>query len=151
MTANSILLILNVAATLYMVGLIWFVQVVHFPLMGKVGEAGFKTYQDLHQKLTTWVAGPPMLIEAFTSVLLVLFPPVPNAALLLLGIALLFIIWVSTALLQVPCHSQLCRGFDEKVHKQLVLTNWLRTICWSLRGGLVCWFALEMISNASLK
>lgn len=134
-----------------MVGLIWFVQIVHYPLMGKVGESDYEAYQDRHQKLTTWVVGPPMLTEAFTTVLLVLFPPIPNAALLLLGVALLFIIWVSTALLQVPCHGHLSRGFDARVHRQLVWTNWLRTISWTLRGGLVSWFALEMISNASLK
>ena len=151
MTLSSIILVINIAATLYMVGLIWFVQLVHYPLMAKVGEDAFPTYQDLHQKWTTLAVGPPMLAEAFSSILLIWFPPIPNAALLLLGVALLFIIWVSTALLQVPCHGQLAREFDKKVHRQLVLTNWLRTAAWSLRGVLVCWFVIDVISNAGLK
>lgn len=36
----------------------------------------------------------------------------------------------STALLQVPCHSILAKGFDATAHERLVNTNWIRTICW---------------------
>ena len=90
------------------------------------------------------------MIEALTSVLLIWFSPVANTALILMGIALLFIIWVSTALLQVPCHGQLANGFDNKVHRQLVLTNWIRTVCWTLRGALACWFIVEFLHHAEI-
>jgi uncharacterized membrane protein len=150
LSIELVLLLLNASATLYMAGLIWFVQIVHYPLMGKIGTETYRQYQDLHQRKTTWVVGPPMLIEAFTSVLMVWFPPIPNAALLLLGIALLFLIWVSTALLQIPCHGQLSKGFDAKIHRQLVTTNWIRTLAWTLRAGLVCWFIIEFVRQSSL-
>jgi hypothetical protein len=35
--------------------------------------------------------------------------------------------------LQVPCHRTLERGFDPAVARRLVATNWIRTVCWSLR------------------
>ena len=145
--SDSVILILNLASTLYMVGLIWFVQLVHYPLFNGVGE-GFVDYQNKHQRRTMVAVGPPMLLEAFTSMLLVWYPPPVNPALILLGAGLLLIIWGSTALLQVPCHTRLERGFDAKVHRQLVLTNWLRTIAWTIRGLLVLWFALAAMTQA---
>lgn len=139
---------INFASTLYMVGLIWFVQFVHYPLFKGVGSDGFVDYQNKHQRLTSFVVGPAMVAEAFSSLLLVWFPPPVNTALILLAAGLLLIIWVSTALLQMPCHAQLERGFDAAAHRQLVLTNWIRTLCWSLRGLLVCWFVLSALTQA---
>ena len=60
-------LLLNVAATLMMTGVIWFVQVVHYPLMEQVGASGFVTYEKLHTRWTTYVVAPPMLVEAATA------------------------------------------------------------------------------------
>ena len=148
MQLSFFILLINLAATFYMVGLIWFVQLVHYPLFNRVGSDGFREYQTQHQRRTTLAVGAPMIAELLTSVLLVWYPPPVNAALVLLGIGLLFVIWVSTAVLQVPCHSQLERGFDAKVHRQLVQTNWIRTIGWSLRGVLVSWFALQALMHA---
>ena len=147
MSSAIIILLLNVISTWYMVGLVWFVQVVHYPLSNRVEESSYPEFQDKHQVRTTWVVGPPMLIEAFTSILLVWFLPLSLTPLVLMGIGLLFVIWVSTALLQVPCHGKLAKGFDQKAHRQLVLTNWIRTICWSLRGLLVASFVAVQLGE----
>ena len=48
--------------------------------------------------------------------------------------ALLAVIWGSTALLQIPLHNALSAGFDPEVHARLVQTNWIRTIGWTARG-----------------
>jgi len=53
-----------------------------------------------------------------------------------IGIALLLLIWLSTAVLQVPAHHRLGSGFDPATHRRLVLTNWVRTWAWSARGVL---------------
>ena len=53
------------------------------------------------------------------------------------GLALVGVIWLSTALLQVPLHNTLAAGFDADVHRRLVATNWIRTVAWSLRSALV--------------
>jgi hypothetical protein len=39
--------------------------------------------------------------------------------------------------LQVPLHTRLARGFDPAAHRQLVRTNWLRTLAWTLRALLL--------------
>ena len=130
---------LNLFSTLFMVGLIWFVQIVHYPLFSRVGSDVFREYQEQHQKRTTYVVAIPMIIEAITSVLLVWHPPLPNyTPLLLMGVALVFLIWASTAFMQVPQHTELNRGFQDGPYRVLVWSNWIRTIAWSLRGLLVC-------------
>lgn len=125
-----------------MVGLIWFVQIVHYPLMNRVGKEAFRLYADAHSRLTSLVVGPPMLLEATTAVLLLLFRPesvtLPQV---LLGIALLAAAWLSTYFLQVPCHRVLGNGFDAATHRFLVRSNWLRTAAWTGRGFLVLYLA----------
>ena len=70
-----LLLLVNAASALYMVGLIWFVQVVHYPLFQRVGAKDFVPYEQNHQRLTTWVTAPVMLLEAVLSVALVYVLP----------------------------------------------------------------------------
>ena len=136
----SYVLLANAAATLFMVGVIWFVQVVHYPLFSRVGEEEFALYSQSHARLTGYVVGPPMLAEAATAALLVALRPagLPLWS-ALLGLTLVALIWASTALLQAPRHSLLGSGFDRAVWSGLVLTNWLRTAAWSARGVLVLW------------
>ena len=133
-----LIFLLHAAATLYMSGLIWFVQVVHYPLLGAVGKSEFPAYEQQHMSMTTWVVAPPMLVEAATALLLFWFRPtgVP-IGLVWTGVILLAIIWLSTVFLQVPCHETLSKGFEADVHRRLVSTNWIRTVSWSLRGMLV--------------
>lgn len=139
-------LLVNAAATLYMVGVIWFVQIVHYPLFGRVGEQGFQTYSEAHSRLTTYAVGPPMLAEAGTALLLVPLRPtgVPLGA-ALFGLALVGVIWASTALLQVPRHNAFARGFDRAAWRGLVATNWVRTAAWSTRGLLVLWMVAVVL------
>jgi hypothetical protein len=139
-------LLVHLAATLVMVGVIWFVQIVHYPLFCRVGSGGFALYSDAHSRLTTYVVGPPMLIEAATALLLVFRRPedIPLAA-ALVGLALVGVVWLATALLQVPRHSTLGSGFDHAAWSGLVLTNWVRTVTWSARGLLVLWMTTRLI------
>lgn len=133
---ERLLVLAHAASTLYMLGLIWFVQGVHYPLFGAVGTANAVAYAQRHQSLTTLVVGPPMLIEAATTVALLSLPHFPPW-LTWTGLGLLGMIWASTAFLQVPQHSILALGYDASAHQLLVTSNWIRTVGWTLRGGLV--------------
>jgi hypothetical protein len=128
----------HLTATLAVVGIIWFVQVVHYPLFERVGKRGCQAYSAAHSRLTGLVVGPPMLVEAATAVALPFSPPseVP-AALAWTGLALLAFVWLSTVLLQVPCHRALGLGFDPRAHRLLMLFTWVHTAAWRLRGLLV--------------
>jgi hypothetical protein len=134
----GLVLLLHAGATLFMVGVIWFVQIVHYPLFGNVGREGFAAYSQAHSRLTGLVVGPPMLLEAATAVALVVRTPqgVPFA-LPFVGLLLLVVVWLSTALLQSPQHGILGAGFVAASHRYLVASNWLRTVLWTARGVLV--------------
>jgi hypothetical protein len=117
--------------TVFMTGLIWFVQVVHYPLFDRVGKAGFTDYEQRNTRRTGWVVGGPMLIELGLATALAWSPGGLQAW---GGLGLLGIIWLSTAIGQVPMHRRLEQGFDQAAHRRLVLGNWVRTIAWSIRG-----------------
>jgi hypothetical protein len=131
----EVLLLSQVAATLVMVGVIWFVQIVHYPLMARVPASEFTAFEREHQNRTTVVVAPTMLVEAFSAAVLLAVPlPGTDPIFPAVGISLLAVIWLSTVLVQVPLHARLEKGFDTKTHRLLVLSNWLRTIAWTGRG-----------------
>jgi uncharacterized membrane protein len=141
-----LVLLVHTAAALVMVGVIWFVQIVHYPLFGHVGQESFTAYEVAHARLTTWVVAPPMLVEDLTGVLMLWYRPADILALQAwLGIGLIALLWLSTAVIQVPQHNVLAFGFDSTAHQTLVTSNWLRTIAWSLRGLLVLWMLARVM------
>lgn len=139
MTPGAILLLAQAAATLFMTGLIWFVQIVHYPLFAQVGAAEFARYEQLHSTRTTLVVGPVMLIEMAAAIGLLLVPSTAPRWMTWTGAALLILIWASTFLLSVPRHAELAAGFLPAAHRRLVLTNWIRTAAWTARGALALW------------
>lgn len=128
------LLILQLASTLPLVGLIWTIQLVHYPLFSRIGSDGFVDYQQEHMRSIGPLVGPLMLLEALVALGLLIIEPGSFPA--ILGFLLVLLIWGSTALIQVPCHRLLTAGFDPADHVRLVRSNWLRTIAWSIRGVL---------------
>ncbi len=142
----KLILLSNVVATLYMTGLIWCIQIVHYPLFARVGKEGFAAYEIAHSNLITPVVGLPMLVELLTAGLLLFFrSPAIGLSETIVGLALVVVIWLSTMFLQVPQHTILSSGFDATAHQFLVSSNWLRTIAWSLRGALVLWMTAKMM------
>lgn len=132
------ILIAQALSTVMMTGLIWTMQVVHYPLFAQVGPERFSTYQRQHMRRISWIVGPVMAVEAGTALWLALEPPagVPPWA-TGVGAGLVFAIWLSTGLLQGPTHARLLRrGTDPGRLQFLLSTNWIRTICWSVRAPL---------------
>lgn len=134
---NEYIVVTHAAATWFMAGLVWFVQVVHYPLMTRVGQAERADYAVAHQQRTTLVVAPAMLLEALCAGLLV--TPVvahPSSTAVLLawvGVALLVAIWALTFAVLVPLHGRLARG-DAHAVGRLVQWNLARTALWSARG-----------------
>ena len=132
------LLAAHAISTWFMVGLIWFVQVVHYPLFAAVAATDRAAYGRRHAHRTTWVVAPVMTIEALTALWLAAQPPPQLAGSWLpaAGAALVVLLWLSTALVQVPLHDRLGAGGGPEIVARLVRTNWLRTAFWTARGGI---------------
>jgi hypothetical protein len=133
-----LLLLIHAGATLFMTGLVWFVQVAHYPLLALIAPAAFAAYERANIARTAAIAGPVMVLEAATALLLLEHrPAVVRKGEAWLGAALLALIWSATALLLLPTHLALTQGFDEELLRQLTLSNWLRVLGWSARAVLV--------------
>ncbi|MEM9883862.1 MAG: hypothetical protein AAF800_13200 [Planctomycetota bacterium] len=136
--AATAILLVNAAATWFMAGLIWFVQVVHYPLFAGVGGSGYVDYQASHMRRTTVVVLPAMFVELGTAIALVQLSETPwPAAWGVLALVLVIAVWAVTFAVSVPAHRRLERGFDPAAHRRLVVTNWARTALWSARAGLL--------------
>lgn len=143
----TLVLLTNLAATLIMVGVIWFVQIVHYPLYTRINPDAFPNYEVAHVNLVTLVVGPTMFIEAITALMLLLTPSERMPLwVLVVGLLLVGVIWGATVFLNVPQHNALSYSFDPAVHRMLLLTNWIRTLAWSVRGVLMLWVVSRMIA-----
>jgi hypothetical protein len=142
------LFIANFAATFFLVGLIWMVQIVHYPLFDDVSDTNYTRYQERHQNNITLIVAPVMLIELATAVLMIwIVDERIDKTLVYLGLGLVVLVWLSTALIQVPCHEKLVRGFDPVAYRWLVNSNWIRTIAWTARGGIVVAMLLRLLTK----
>jgi hypothetical protein len=121
----------HLVSTLLMTGVIWVVQLVHYPLFAAIDAAGFPSYEQSHRRRITLLVAPLMIAEAVTAALLAVQA---TGALTLTGAALVVVIWASTAFVQVPVHERLSKAFDEADIRRLVAGNWVRTLAWSVRS-----------------
>lgn len=138
MIALNFLFLTNYACSLFMTGLIWFVQIVHYPLFHSVPKAEFKEYEHWHRWRTSSVVLPIMFIELVTSFWLLLTNlNSTQRPTILSGALFVVVIWVSTIFLQMPIHFKLQTGKDTERIKQLVSSNWIRTVSWTARSILL--------------
>lgn len=113
-----------------LLGLIWTIQVVHYPSFHFIDSKKFINFEKFHSKSISLIVMPLMLIEIIVASLLVLYRG-NNFDWTFLAIVLL--IWLSTFVLSVPIHNKLSFGKDSELIRKLVITNWPRTILWTLK------------------
>lgn len=136
-----LVLLANLVLSAMLTGLIWTIQIVHYPLFAHVGGSEFARYVAVHGATITPLVGPLMLAELAAALLLVavaLPPGVPSWLPWVAG-ALLAVVWLTTAFASVPSHARLSDGWDATAHQWLVASNWLRTVGWSARTALLAW------------
>lgn len=137
---ENFIFLIQAGATLFLVGLIWTIQIVHYPLFERVGPSNYAKYQSSHMSRITYVVAPIMLAELITAVYFVFVSYEPiDPKLFYIGLALVLLIWISTLFIQSPVHSKLVQKFDAALVRKLVLTNWIRTIGWTLRSIIILW------------
>ena len=127
----------NLIVSFYLMGLIWTIQIVHYPGFQFIESNKFQSFSQFHQTGMTYIVGPVMIAELILSLAL-LWQYKDSAVLTLFIIVLLT--WLSTFLVSVPLHTKLNSGFDASVIQKLVQTNWPRTLLWTLKAGLMVYW-----------
>ena len=118
--------------TFFNTGLIWTIQLVHYPLFLKVGPDHFVDYEHDHTTKISYLVVPSMIIELATGI----FLAISNGITSIYGLLFLLLsfVWFSTFLLQVPLHNALNHAYDAEKIRRLVNTNWIRTLAWTSRS-----------------
>ena len=100
---SEVVLVAGLAATWAMVGIVWFVQVVHYPMLRHAAGPAFPGVAAEHARRTGRLVAPLMAAEALSALVLLIVRPdgVPLWA-AMLAAALLVGVWAMTALVQVP-------------------------------------------------
>lgn len=135
-----VVLVALVASTWWLCGMIWMVQLVHYPLFSSVGEDGFAAYEAAHSTRISWLLVGPWAIQGIATAWVLLAPPagVPRW-LAVLGAVLAATTVIVTVLVSVPQHEALSDGFDAAAHARLVSTNWWRTLAWTGHAVVALW------------
>lgn len=125
----------NAAASWMMVGVIWFVQVVHYPLLAVVPVESARETAVIHQARTARVVMVPMAVEGVTTLWLMFDRPASVPWWLAwLGGACVAVALLSTVVLSVPRHGRMADEPTSTIGHELVVTNWPRTVAWSAHG-----------------
>lgn len=129
--------IAQVVGSVGMFGVIWIVQLAHYPLMRYVPEERFARFENAHRQRISLVVGPLMLVEGLCVLAFLFAPPAglptwlpwagAGAEALAIG---------TTAFVSAPLHDRLNAHFDPTLLDRLIATNWIRTVAWTARAGL---------------
>ncbi|MCC3155842.1 hypothetical protein LJ737_01240 [Hymenobacter sp. 15J16-1T3B] len=139
----ALLVLLNFAVTAYLTGVIWTVQLVHYPSFALVPAAAFPAFHRAHLARMGWVVMAPMVAELLLAAAWA-WQARTGPALGALG--LVGFVWVVTFLVSVPLHNRLAaEGWAYATVYGLNRTNWLRTLAWTLRFALVGWVLAELL------
>ncbi len=145
MSYQAGLLVAHALLTAMMTGVIWFVQILHYPLMRRLGRDSFVEYEREHTRLAGLMIAPLMIAELATAGLVLLATlTTPLATGLIVNLGALVAIWALTFLVSVPLHRKLCDTFDQAVLRRLIQTNWWRTALWTVRTILLGWLTLRV-------
>ena len=135
------MLIIHLIATSVMVGVIWIIQLVHYPSFHFIELKQYTTFQRFHMSRISYVVIPAMLTELFTLILIIISMDQIDT-LVLASAILLILIWLITALFFSGVHQKLTLGYDQTVVDKLVKLNWGRTLLWTLRLLLISIYML---------
>lgn len=135
---DRLLLLSHAGVTLIMVGVMWSVQLTIYPQLRSVSAADFVPYITNHSRRMVAVLAPFAPLELLLALLVFLIRPGGvSAAMALASGGLLAVAWVATGVWFAPIHGRLqAGGHDAGLVDRLILSNWIRTALWSIRGVL---------------
>ena len=117
-------------STSLMVGIIWVIQLLHYPTFHFIKESDYVEFQHFHMQRISFIVVPVMILELLSAFILVYYIP---SNLLTLCLIILLVIWLITFVFFTKLHQSLLDGYDKKIVDKLVRINWSRTVLWSLR------------------
>ena len=132
MLSNNFVLLGHLIFTSIMTGVIWVIQIVHYPSFHFIEKELYTAFQKFHMNKISIIVMPIMLAELITGIMLFLDKS-SKSPFLTISIIILVLIWLITGVFFTKAHNELIAGYQELVVNQLVAMNWIRTLLWTLR------------------
>jgi len=132
MLPNNFVLLGHLIFTSIMTGVIWVIQIVHYPSFHFIEKELYTAFQKFHMNKISIIVIPIMLAELITGIMLFLDKS-SKSPFLTISIIILVLIWLITGVFFTKAHNELIAGYQELVVNQLVAMNWIRTLLWTLR------------------
>ena len=139
MLPNNFVLLGHLIFTSIMTGVIWVIQIVHYPSFHFIEKELYTSFQKFHMNKISIIVMPIMLAELITGIMLFLDKS-SKSPFLSISILILVLIWLITGVFFTKAHNELIAGYQELVVNQLVAMNWIRTLLWTLRLLLITCF-----------
>ncbi len=79
-----------------------------------------------------------MMAQLLSAITLLFSPDMDNYKLYFrINIALVTLVFAATTFVSVPIHNKMAQFFDSNLIHSLVITNWIRTIAWTVNSLLL--------------
>lgn len=131
------LLVALLVASAFNTGLIWIVQLVHYPGFLRISPEAYANYQQFHMRAISFIVAPSMLIEVLLTVAGFAMVDLSRSYLYWGAAIGLAVVWAVTFFVSVPLHGALVNGYNAEGIRRLIDTNWWRTVGWSIRTVLL--------------
>ncbi len=122
--------LIQLVATAAMTGVIWIVQLVHYPMFAGLDEKTFLKWHEFHSSRISFIVVPLMACEMILSIYL---SYELKSVWQYVVLACTLLIWGSTFLLSVPLHARLGLQRESGLIESLIRTNWPRTVAYSVK------------------
>jgi hypothetical protein len=141
---NSLPLFTSLICSAYMFGVIWLIQLIHYPAFFSIEPAKFVDFHRRHSAVMGFLVAPAMILELLAALWLV---SLNMNGWSVINLVLVLALWGLTFFVSVPLHNKLAKGFKLDVIHKLVSTNWPRTSIWTAKLIIVAyWFLIPNIS-----
>lgn len=120
-------------SSIYMCGVIWLIQLIHYPSFVYISQSQFQQFHSQHTQVMGLLVGPVMVIELLAGLWLSMTVTTKYT---LVHLFLVVCLWLLTFFISVPLHNKLASGYDASVIQSLIKTNWPRTILWTFKACL---------------
>lgn len=129
------LILLNLICSFLMLGVILTTQIVNYPSFLDLSINDFINFHKNYVSRITIIVFPIMVLELILG--FILFWNIQNISTILIATSILFI-FISTLLIQVPLHQKVEKKYDRYLLIQLIKSNWIRTILWTIKCAVSC-------------
>jgi len=129
--SSGFLIYLNGVSSAGLCVLIWLTQLLIYPNFLKVPSGEFPNFHKYHMERISWVVAPLFVLDVIVCLGLLYFDVRGSG----INGVLCLLPFLATFLFYAPLHKALEKSYSRELCSRLILSNWVRTLLWTLKLG----------------